>query len=316
MISIVIPFNNEKYLNKCLENISKINYSDFEVILVDDSFKCEEEIFEVIKKYKKVNIKYIKVDTDTVGVGYARNIGIKNATGDYICFVDVDDKIEKDLFSNLQKYIDEGIELIKYKMKIVYENNSILVDGPVFEKTDGESGFCKLCFKDKFLDSPCLYIIKKEIFERENLWFKENTYHEDFGLIPLIIVNSKSIVSVNIYGYKYFQTENSIMRNFDSKKQIKKVEDKFLHFKNMLDNLDRFNLKKSTKENILNYYINSIICAVGDLNYIDRKKFEKRIKYEKIIKRIKTRNITELIKKMILKFSMEIYFKIKDLRSK
>ena len=60
----------------------------------------------------------------------------------------------------------KNIELIKFKLQRIDENGNILekVDGPIFEITTGGEGFENLYASDVLLDSPCIYIIKKEIF--------------------------------------------------------------------------------------------------------------------------------------------------------
>ena len=97
-ISIIVPFNNGKqYLERCISNLSKIEY-DYEIILIDDFSKDNSE--QIAKKYN--NTKYFYTNEETIGVGNARNLGIEKASGKYIMFVDVDDTIEKDLFRNLE----------------------------------------------------------------------------------------------------------------------------------------------------------------------------------------------------------------------
>ena len=305
MISIIVPFNNTKYLQKCLENLTKIKYSDFEVLLINDF--ADKNPKQIILKYSnKLNLRCYTAKEKTIGVGNARNIGLEKANGEYIMFVDVDDTIDENLLTNLQEYIDEKIEMIKYKMKIINQEKEFLTDEISFDVTDGQEGFNKLCYKDKYLDSPCLYLIKKELFERINLKFKVNMYHEDFGLIPMLIVNAKSIVSLNYYGYNYFQTENSIMRNSDYSKEIKKVKDKFTHYDNLLEKLETYKLTVKTRKNILCYYTNSIIESIKNLDKKDRKKFEKEFKNKNI-----ARNLIFFAKKIIITINMEIYFKLK-----
>ena len=306
-ISIIVPFNNGKqYLERCISNLSKIEY-DYEIILIDDFSKDNSE--QIAKKYN--NTKYFYTNEETIGVGNARNLGIEKASGKYIMFVDVDDTIEKDLFRNLQKYVNQDIDMIKYKMKIIKEKE-FYVDGPIFEVTKGEEAFNKLCFKDKFLDSPCLYLIKKELFERTNLCFEKNVYHEDFGLIPLLLANAKNVVSTAIYGYNYFQSENSIMRNEDYSKQIKKVNDKLFLYEQLKKKIGGMNLKQNTLDNLLEYYTNSIILAIKDLRKEDRIIYEKRIKEKGLLKNIRVKNLKQMMKKMLLEFDMELYFKVTD----
>ena len=304
-ISIIVPFNNGKqYLERCLNNLSKIEYDDYEIILIDDFSKDNSE--QIAKKYN--NTKYFYTNEETTGVGNARNLGIEKASGKYIIFVDVDDTIEKDLFINLEEYMNQDIDMIKYKMKIV-ENKEFYADGPAFEVKNGEEAFNKLCFKDKYLDSPCLYLIKKELFERTNLYFEKNIYHEDFGLIPLLLTNAKTAISTDVYGYNYFQSDNSIMRNEDYLKQIKKVNDKFFLYEQLKKKFDGMKLKQNTVDNLLEYYLNSIILAIKGLRKEDRIIYEKRIKEKGLLKNLRVKSLKQMMKKIMLEFDMELYFK-------
>ena len=318
-LSIIIPFNNgKKYLDNCLKSLSSINFEDYEIILIDDFSEDNSE--KITKKYK--NIKYFYTSEKTVGVGNARNLGIEKASGKYIMFLDVDDTIEKDLFKKLSSYMKQNIEMIKYKMKTISnitEQNKLQIEmigkinydaikkakilyekGPGFESINGEKAFNQLCFQDNYLDSPCLYLIKKEMFERTALNFEKNVYHEDFGLIPLLIVNAKSVVSTNIYGYNYFQSENSIMRNNEYSKAIKKINDKLFFYDNLNKKLKYMDLDKITEQNILEYYTNSIINSLKDLKYKDRIVYLHVINKKGMIKNLKVRNLKQMLKKLLL----------------
>lgn len=303
-ISVIVPFNNgKKYLEKCLNNLSKIEFDDYEIILVDDFSNDDSEI--IAKKYEKV--KYYYTSEETIGVGNARNLGIEKANGKYIMFVDVDDTIEKDLFKKIEKYMYKDIDMVKYKMKII-KDKELYTDGPIFEVINGEEAFNKLCFKDKFLDSPCIYLIKKELFERTNLCFEKNVYHEDFGLIPLLLANAKTVVSTNIYGYNYFQSENSIMRNEDYSKQLKKVNDKLFLYEQLKMKISEMKLKQNTVENLLEYYTNSIIMSIKNLKQEHRRVFENKLKEKKILKNIHVKNIKQMLKKELMRKNLELYF--------
>lgn len=313
-VSIIIPFfNGEKYLKNCVQNIRKQKYQDFEIILIDDGSNDNSK--DIIKQYvNDPKIRYYYLPKETVGVGKARNYGIQVAQGKYIMFVDVDDYINEDLLENLRKYINQGVDIIKYKMKIINSGQKeIKCSGPVFNTISGEEAFNRLCFKDKYFDSPCLYLIKKELFSHTNLNFKENMYHEDFGLIPILISKSKTVISTEIYGYLYIQSEESIMRNKDYQKKLKKVNDKIEHYKNMLRFLEADKLGKSTNlsnktiQNMKIYYTNSVILSLKDLKRKDRIIFEQKINELHMIDNLKADNIRQFIKKCILRTSIEMY---------
>lgn len=298
-ISIIVPFlNAEGCIEDCINKLLMQTYENIEIVLVNDNSTDNSEY--IIQRYlSNEKIKYYKVEEETIGNAKARNIGIEKATGDYFIFVDVDDYIDKNLLNSLIKYIDEDYDLVKYKMTIVSENQEEIkkVEGPVFENLTGEEAFNKLCFEDVLLDSPCIYLMKKDLFKNGDLKFKENTYHEDFGLMPKIILNAKNVASCNLYGYYYVQSNNSIMR--DKKKTLKKAYDKFSHYDDMLKYIKDLNIEEITKENILIYYTNSIIMSLKDLKGDDEKEYIKEMKKRDMRKNIKVRNLKQLIKRII-----------------
>ena len=311
-LSIIIPvYNTEKHLKKCFDSIINQNNSEIEVVVVNDGSTDNSEaiIKEYTSKYKDLFTYYKK---DNTGVSDTRNFGIEKASGKYIMFLDSDDYIDKKLYDNIKKYIDEDIELIKYKMQRIDENDKILeiVPGATFDKITGEEGFNKLYGTDVLLDSPCVYIIKKDIFVRNNLKFKVGTEHEDFGLIPFVIVLAKSMVSTNFYGYYYVQSQGSLMRNENYKKTIKRVYDALGHYDNAKEYSQKINISKLTHDNIMIYYTNAVILKARDLKEEERKKYLEELKKRKVFKNIKARNLKQMIKKIMLMIDINLYLKL------
>lgn len=298
-ISIIVPFlNAENCIEKCINYLLEQTYENIEIILVNDNSTDNSE--KIVEKYLlNEKIKYYKIEEETVGNAKARNLGVEKSTGDYFIFVDVDDYIDNNLLENLSKYMDEDYDIIKYKIIFVSENNEEIkkVKGPVFDNLTGEEAFNKLCFEDVLLDSPCAYMMKKDFFIKNKFKFKENTYHEDFGLIPKVILNAKKVVSCDIYGYFYVQSDNSIMR--DEEKNLKKAYDKLSYYDDMAEYIKKLNILNRTKENVMIYYTNSIVMSLRDLKGDNYEKFLKDVKKRKMYKNIKVRNIKQLIKKVV-----------------
>lgn len=102
LISLVVPvYNVEKYLDKCLETITKQTYSKLEIILVDDGStdlsgkKCDE--------WEKKDARIKVIHKENGGLSSARNAGIDVATGEYITFVDSDDFIDYKMIEELRR---------------------------------------------------------------------------------------------------------------------------------------------------------------------------------------------------------------------
>ncbi|HFU3231498.1 TPA: glycosyltransferase family 2 protein, partial [Proteus mirabilis] len=102
-ISIVIPvFNVEKYIGECLDSLLLQTFDKFEVICIIDGSTDNSENIIKSGKYQSLNLKIINIPNS--GQSIARNIGIHNATGEFILFLDSDDKIRND---TLKKCIEE-----------------------------------------------------------------------------------------------------------------------------------------------------------------------------------------------------------------
>ena len=314
-ISVIVPvYNTEKYVEKCLDSICNQKLKDLELIIVNDGSEDNSEA--IIKQWidknnKKIEIKYLKKENG--GLSDSRNYAIPYVTGKYISFIDSDDYIDENLYSNLEKYIDDNIDLIKFKMQKVDENGNILekLDGPIFEKCTGEEGYKKLCVDDKFLDPACIYLYKTEFFKENKIKYEKGTYHEDFGLTSLIILKAKTFVSTNEYGYYYLQSNNSITRNFEYEKEVKKSKDLLKHYDNMLKKIQEYKITEESKDLVKRYYTNVLILKANDLKGKDLEKYISEIKVRKLYKNIKPYNLKQLLKRILLKFNVKMYLKRK-----
>ena len=312
-ISVIIPvYNTEKYLRRCFDSVIAQDYKNLEIVIINDGSEdnSEQIINEYKKKYPEL-ISYYKKENS--GVADTRNFGIEKAQGDYIMFLDSDDYIDKALLKTLEEYVNKNIDLIKFKLQRANEEGKTLeiVSGATFEKTTGEDGFNKLYSTDVLLDSPCVYLIKKEIFVKNSLKFAVGTEHEDFGLVPFIIVLAQTMVSINFYGYYYVQSDNSITRNENYTKTIKKAYDALKHYDNAIVLIEILNINKITKQNLKIYYTNAIILKAKELHNDEQKKYIKEIKDRKMTKNIKIRNMKQLIKKILLTMNIKLYLQMK-----
>lgn len=314
-VSVIVPvYNTGKYVERCLNSIIKqTEKNEIEIIVINDG--STDNSGEIVKEYiqkqeNKPIIKYYEKENE--GIAKTRNLGVEKATGEYILFVDSDDYIDKQLIKKLKPYIDKKIDLIKFKLQRIDEKGNQLekVEGPTFENKTGEEAFNEMYSQDILLDSPCVYLIKKELFTQNNFQFKR-TYHEDFGLIPLILLVAKSVASINEYLYNYVQVGDSITRNEDYQKTIQRMEDCLAHYDNMITTVERLRVGKKAKENIKIYYTNAILLKLKELKPKERKKYKKEIQKRKFSQNIKARNLKQFIKKILLGIDVDLYLKLR-----
>ena len=301
-VSFIIPaYNSTKTIKRAIDSILKQNNNklDFEIIIVDDG--SEDKLRNLIKQYESddlKNIKYFKKENG--GVASARNYGVQKAQGDYIIFVDSDDYVSKKLLKDIEKYINKDYDLIKWNAIWVDENKEEIkrAETNSFEETTGEDGFNKLYGTDPLLDCLWNYAIKKDIM----LEFPEGTYHEDFAIMPLIMLNAKTMVITDKLEYYYVQTEDSIMRGNDAKKQKKKIKDILKHYDNLIESSNKIEeISKTTKENVAIFATNSLLVVVKDLEGNNKEFFKKELKKRRVYKNIKPRNLKQLAKRIMLK---------------
>ena len=107
MISVIVPvYNVEKYIEDCIQSILQQTYKDFELLLIDDG--SQDRSGQICDQYAKQDARIHVFHTVNQGVSAARNFGIKHAKGDYICFVDSDDFVEKEYLYTMNSYMQPG----------------------------------------------------------------------------------------------------------------------------------------------------------------------------------------------------------------
>ena len=218
--SIIIPvYNVEKYLEDCLNSVYNQSYDNYEVIIINDG--STDNSSKVIEKYKK-NKNTIIIKQKNKGLSTSRNIGIKHSTGEYLIFLDADDYLELDSLKILNNNI-KNEDILRFQIIEVNENkdklNKIKENG--FKNLTGIKAFSKIV-KYKYIDNACIYCIKRSYYLENNFNFKENYFHEDFGLIPMMLFKAKTVSSINNCLYNYRQRTTSIMHDIDSNKIKKK----------------------------------------------------------------------------------------------
>ncbi len=226
-ISIILPvFNVENYLKDALESIVRqtIGLEHLEVIMIND---CSTDnsgriMDEYASKYD--NFKAIHLPENSGAAGKPRNIGIENATGDYLMFLDSDDYYTDDACETLYK------TAIKENADIVFGNYVTLYDKPVITKTTfGNKSKIKIdTIKDEpqiLTISPSLWtkIYKKDFIVNNNIKFPENIPGQDLVFIMHAFLKAHGILFLNkkiIVNYRLRNEDNLSITYSRSKESI------------------------------------------------------------------------------------------------
>ena len=124
-VSIILPtYNSDSVLKNAIESVKYQTYENWELLIIENGKKGQAE--EIIKKINDNRIKYIY--QEVANVSEARNTGLNNASGEYIAFLDSDDKYGKDFLENMIKNISiNKTQLVTCGYKRVYDKKQILI---------------------------------------------------------------------------------------------------------------------------------------------------------------------------------------------
>lgn len=120
--SVIIPvYNVENYLPRCLDSLLAQNYADLEILLIDNGSK--DQSGQICEDYA-AKFSYITAyHVPNKDVGSARNFGLAKAKGEFICFVDADDYLEGNLFSDVESQLDSQLDLLVFSYYNSIEQN-------------------------------------------------------------------------------------------------------------------------------------------------------------------------------------------------
>lgn len=213
-VSIVVPvYNSEKYIQECIDSIINQEYSNWELILVDDG--SLDNSLEICKKNSGQDSRIVVVSQKNMGSIFARQTGTEIASGKLITYVDSDDYVDSDYIQNLvtglgekdlavaglilkNKKIQCGIEAGKYELglkspvirKLMYADDNISV-GML-------TSMCGKIYKTE---------IAKQIFKKLDMTIY---YGEDAEFVFKYIISCKSVSILDYCGYHYRENNDSI----------------------------------------------------------------------------------------------------------
>lgn len=284
-LSIIVPiYNVSAYLSKCVESLLNQDYSDYEIILVDDG--STDDSGSVADKLASEKDSLIRViHQKNQGLSGARNTGIEAAKGEYIVFVDSDDYWEPNVLGELMKQVErDNLEVLrfkyqhvneKYEIFVPYKSNPYQFDDYSTDPTDG------LCFLNNRMGTACfavMFIVMKRLIT--NCKFTPGIYFEDTDWTPRMLLKAKRVASTDRVVYNYLMREGSITHAVSRSKQQKVLDDMM----RLLAELQRQSLEIQQLRKSCDWFkgmiANTVISIIGMLStdfYQEKSDYLKRI---------------------------------------
>lgn len=222
LISVIVPvYNVEAYLKRCVDSICGQTYDNLEILLIDDGSTdgsggiCDE----ISAQEERVRVWH----TVNQGPSAARNLGIDQAAGEYLLFVDSDDVPSRDQIAFLY------CQLVETKAELAICNFAV-TDGDTFSEAEenhryiwsGEQALKNLLYQKYFTTAPWGKLFRKALFW--NVRFPLGTLYEDTLAIAQVVGKARRVVYSDAVKYGYFQRPGSTMRSAYKEETYQYVE--------------------------------------------------------------------------------------------
>lgn len=222
-VSVIIPVYNvpDQMLDRCIESIIGQSYQNTEIVIVNDG-TCQSNL-KIISKYKN-NKKIIILNKENGGLSSARNFGFEHSSGDWVCFVDGDDWLEKDTLSSVIDSVYQEDEIVCFGTVKEYRKREFKYNfNGIFNNKD--------IFHDRLELISHLFDFKTQIGDvtaklyRKDFLVKNNIFHdievrqgiESIIFNYLCFCKTKQLHYVDYFGYRYAYNDKSITLYQDDK---------------------------------------------------------------------------------------------------
>lgn len=215
LVSVIVPvYNSSAYLRRCMDAILEQTYTNIEVVAVDDGSKDDSPA--ILREYEKKDSRVRVFYKENGGSSSARNLGIKEAQGSYICFCDSDDYYEKNIIEKLAEVFDKNPDArIAQCMAVCKTENDELFSEALKQSGNIVKETSEEYFRELLLhlgdSSFCTKMIKSELMKKFS--FNEGRLNEDFELLVYMLQEFDCIYTYEITGYNIVLRFGSNTRN-------------------------------------------------------------------------------------------------------
>ena len=250
-VSIIVPvYNVEKYLEQCLSSIVNQTYNNIEIIIVNDG-SCDNS-YKIIDKYKD-RYNFIKViKQGNMGISEARNIGLKNAIGEFVLFVDSDDYLEQECIEDaVNKINKDNSDMVIFNFTRVYDADINGKNESVNLNLDEEKVYSGEAIAIMVLKNLTQGYVWNKLFKRKNLMsnnfeFEKGRTIEDIYPVFKQLINSEKISYISKFNYKYRQRKDSAIHTFN-----KKAKDDYVY---AIDMVSKYAYENNIRQSIIEEY--------------------------------------------------------------
>jgi glycosyltransferase involved in cell wall biosynthesis len=297
LFSIIIPMKNaDRYIRNALDSINIQQFEDIEIIVIDDNSSDTDISKYLVNSWKNhhptVNLKMFKTTKEQGGPGGARNIGLDNAKGKYILFLDADDILNENALQSIKSSIDENpdtdIFVLGYQLtrRDCYENDKRTYKCPA-GKIQESRLFQIGANTAGTIWNTC---IKRELFgekgDKDAIRFKPNCKFEDLPTkVNLFVRNKKKIKSIPAITHTQYSRRNTSVTGTLLLKDMKRLAQAHLEISNIKNNEPKINSRDKIyidARKVSFVVVSSWLTQKAIRNNLGRKRKQKEIEKQEL----------------------------------
>lgn len=261
-ISIIIPvYNAAKFLHKCINSILAQTFQDFEILLINDG--STDESGAICDRYTLTDNRIRVFHKENGGVSSARNIGLRNACGEWIYFVDSDDTIYNDCLETLISQTSDDVDCVTGGYTCVYNGKTSGITQVISDRWSYKTALLDFYRPVYFEFNGYLWnrLFRQSIIIDYNIRFHEDIYFKEDGLFLVeFLCNSKKDIPITTKPvYNYHINSDSAMQSlkvYFNKKYLTNLDARILCRKTiiMVINIHDIRLRFEAEKCIIAFY--------------------------------------------------------------
>ena len=279
-ISVIIPvYNSEKFLSRCIDSVLTQTFTDLELLLIDDGSQDKSGL--ICDKFASQDSRIRVWHKENGGVSSARNLGLVNANGEWVTFVDSDDWLSEHFLEVLNNDINS--DLIVGTMLFNKSGNiGYLSKEPVFYDYKNMRTVLENKFFNSLFNSPCSKLFRRRIIDFNKIRFDEKlVFGEDSVFVKKYLLHTSSVQTNNDMLYVYDDIGDDIYIKYS--KSFQPIYDFYVEMKKICSEFEqKYDIVLSKKELVGVIYNISTVClnksGVKEWQYIRKFLLDKEVR--------------------------------------
>ena len=265
-VSVIIPvYNVERYLKRCIDSLIGQNYSNIEILLIDDGSK--DASLSICKEYEAKDSRIQVFHKENEGLGLTRNYGIKKSVGEYITFVDSDDYLIPDAINSMVSIATEyEVDVVIANMYYKNEKMKVTLSERIY--TDNEIKDILLTHMmgnhgkrmDAISYTATAKLFRKKLFDNNNIQFpsERKLIWEDLAFSVELYPLCKKVYVLHKPIYYYCFNEGSLTHTY----KPNKIELVMLLYRYMKEKIYELNLSNEAQYRLDSNFIGHIRTCI------------------------------------------------------